>query len=85
MTSVEKVLCASSAKVIAMETNKNWRVRRSLTVAIWFLSLASAEPSPAIRGADNSDVLKELGVDIQNDGKHEKESVWSTIAIVNLA
>ena len=56
-------------------------------MAMWFLfiiapSLASAEPSPAIRGADNSDVLKELGVDIQNDGKHEKESVWSVIAKV---
>ena len=45
--------------------------------AIWILfvvvapsfALASAEPSPAIRGTDNSDVLKELGVDIQNDGK----------------
>ena len=64
---------------MAMETNKNWRSPRSsaaTTMAMWFLfiasppSLASAEPSPAIRGgADNSDVLKELGVDIQNDGK----------------
>ena len=63
---------------MAMETNKNWLSPRSsatTTMAMWFLfivspSLASAEPSPAIRGgADNSDVLKELGVDIQNDGK----------------
>ena len=47
-------------------------------MAMWFLfiiapSLASAEPNPAIRGADNSDVLKELGVDIQNDGKDVRE------------
>ena len=33
------------------------------------LASASADPSPVIRGSDNSDVLKELGVDIQNDGK----------------
>ena len=33
------------------------------------LTSASADPSPVIRGSDNSDVLKELGVDIQNDGK----------------
>ena len=60
-----------------MEANKNWRWRRLSTTAMWFLliapSLASAEPNPAIRGADNSDVLKELGVDIQNDGKDERE------------
>ena len=58
-----------------MEANKNWRWRRVSTTAMWFLLIApslasaSADPSPAIRGSDNSDVLKELGVDIQNDGK----------------
>ena len=60
-----------------MESDKKRPFPRTCAMVVMFLLIApslasasaSADPSPAIRGLDNSDVLKELGVDIQNDGK----------------
>ena len=58
-----------------MESDKKRPFPRTCAMVVMFLLIApsltsaSADPSPAIRGSDNSDVLKELGVDIQNDGK----------------
>ena len=58
-----------------MEADKKRPLSRTLEMVVMILLIAptlasaSADPSPAIRGSDNSDVLKELGVDIQNDGK----------------
>ena len=58
-----------------MEADKKRPFPRTCAMVVMFLLIApslasaSADPSPAIRGSDNSDVLKELGVDIQNDGK----------------
>ena len=61
-----------------MVPSRTWRSTRAAVAASPVLPLmlllsawpATAEASPAIhRAGDNSDVLKELGVDIQNEGR----------------